>query len=105
MVLEPVDSIFLAGPGTGKTKTLTSKVVYLLKNGASPQNMVVMTFTSKAVKETKDRVTQITGDDSLVKKPKIGTIHNGENIPAIAQTINVSKRGFGKEFISKGLSS
>lgn len=77
-VTEPLESRLqiLAGPGTGKTKTLTSRVAYLLYRGVKPENMVVMTFTNKAVKDMKDRISYITGDDALVKKLKIGTYHS-----------------------------
>lgn len=49
----------IAGAGTGKTKTLTSKVCYLIKNGVRPKNILTLTFTNKAADEMKERIISI----------------------------------------------
>ncbi len=72
-----------AGPGTGKTKTLTAKLVYLLKKQqVSPKKMVALTFTNKAAQEMKQRVqvslAKINAASQIsqqVKLPFIGTFH------------------------------
>ena len=47
----------LAGPGSGKTHTLTSRVVYLVDSvGYRPQDVVVATFTVKAAREMRERI-------------------------------------------------
>src|SRR6185312_2397713 len=47
----------IAGPGCGKTKTLVSKAIHLLtSHKAQPQNILVLTFAKKAIKEIKKRV-------------------------------------------------
>jgi DNA helicase-2/ATP-dependent DNA helicase PcrA len=47
----------IAGPGCGKTKTLVSRLIYLLSSQkAQPQNILVLTFAKKAIKEIKKRV-------------------------------------------------
>lgn len=47
----------IAGPGCGKTKTLVSRVIYLLvEKKVPPQNILVLTFAKKAIKEIKKRV-------------------------------------------------
>ena len=47
----------IAGPGCGKTKTLVSRLIYLLASQkAQPQNILVLTFAKKAIKEIKKRV-------------------------------------------------
>src|SRR6266487_1704179 len=47
----------IAGPGCGKTKTLVSRVIYLLvEKKILPQNILVLTFAKKAIKEIKKRV-------------------------------------------------
>jgi len=47
----------IAGPGCGKTKTLVSKAIHLLTSQqAQPQNILVLTFAKKAIKEIKKRV-------------------------------------------------
>jgi DNA helicase II / ATP-dependent DNA helicase PcrA len=46
-----------AGPGTGKTKTLTSRVAYLIKNKkVEPQNILTLTFTQRAASEMRERL-------------------------------------------------
>jgi superfamily I DNA/RNA helicase/CRISPR/Cas system-associated exonuclease Cas4 (RecB family) len=45
-----------AGPGTGKTRTLVGRLIYLLKNNVSPQSILVLTFSNKAAEELRDRV-------------------------------------------------
>jgi len=49
--------IIIAGPGTGKTKTLISKIEYLINfENYSPDEILTLTFTTKAVKEIKNRL-------------------------------------------------
>ena len=48
--------LIIAGAGAGKTKTLTTKIAYLIEEGfAYPYNVLAITFTNKAAKEMKDR--------------------------------------------------
>ena len=47
----------IAGPGCGKTKTLVSKAIYLLTSQQTqPQNILILTFAKKAIKEIKKRI-------------------------------------------------
>lgn len=48
--------LVIAGAGTGKTKTLVSRVANLLSEGIDPENVLLLTFTKKAAKEMQDRV-------------------------------------------------
>ncbi|MEK7546859.1 MAG: UvrD-helicase domain-containing protein [Patescibacteria group bacterium] len=48
--------LIVAGAGTGKTRTLTGRLAYLMENGVSPNRIVAMTFTNKAAKEMAGRV-------------------------------------------------
>ncbi|KAJ8117982.1 hypothetical protein ONZ43_g4084 [Nemania bipapillata] len=66
----------LAGPGSGKTHTLTSRVVWLIDHvGILPQDVIVATFTNKASNEMKARIGQALGD-GREKKIIIGTFHS-----------------------------
>ena len=47
----------IAGPGCGKTKTLISRIIYLLaEKKVEPQRILVLTFAKKAIKEIKKRI-------------------------------------------------
>ncbi|KAH0286511.1 UvrD-helicase-domain-containing protein [Aureobasidium namibiae CBS 147.97] len=66
----------LAPPGSGKTKTLTARVSYLIaERGLKPWNIVVCTFTVKAAREMKERIKDLVGD-GLEKKLVLGTFHS-----------------------------
>lgn len=52
----------IAGPGSGKTRVLTSRVEYLIKEkGCKPWEMVVITFSNKAARELQDRLAVLLG--------------------------------------------
>jgi DNA helicase-2/ATP-dependent DNA helicase PcrA len=53
------DSLILAGPGTGKTRTLVSKIVKLLEAGVRPERILAVTFTNKAAREIGQRVSAV----------------------------------------------
>lgn len=66
----------LAPPGSGKTKTLTSRVAYLLSHrGYKPWNILCLTFTIKSAREMKERIAKMITDGSE-KKLVLGTFHS-----------------------------
>jgi len=66
--------IILAGAGSGKTRVLTHKVIYLIQEkNIDPSNILMVTFTNKAANEMKERIKKLT---DISQKPTIGTFHS-----------------------------
>lgn len=66
----------LAPPGSGKTKTLTARVAYLISHHVlEPQNIIVCTFTVKAAREMQDRISGFLGQQTA-SRLMLGTFHS-----------------------------
>jgi len=73
--------LIVAGAGSGKTRTLTHRVAYLLATGIKPDSILAITFTNKAAEEMRERIKQILGENNFSQKLFIGTFHKlGVNI-------------------------
>ncbi len=68
-------SLVIAGAGSGKTRVLTYKIVDLLRNGYEPYRILALTFTNKAAREMKERITSIVGE-KISRKIWMGTFHS-----------------------------
>jgi len=84
--------LVVAGPGTGKTRTLTRRIAFLVsKRGVSPEEILAVTFTNKAAEEMRSRLKTLMRKKAAV--PLVGTFHSvclkileeldGENLPEI----------------------
>ncbi len=66
--------LIIAGAGSGKTRVLTARIAYLLREKhVSPGAVMALTFTNKAAKEMKERLVPLLGDD--IRRMWIGTFH------------------------------
>ncbi|MCK4486011.1 MAG: UvrD-helicase domain-containing protein [Desulfobacterales bacterium] len=68
--------LIVAGPGTGKTRTLTYRIAYLLLKGtARPEQVLAVTFTNKAAQEMAERLRRLVDDSNAWKMLTIKTFH------------------------------
>lgn len=67
-------NLVIASAGTGKTSTIVARIAYLLQQGISPKEILLLTFTNKAAQEMLTRLL-MKFDDSIVKQIEAGTFH------------------------------
>ena len=67
--------LIIAGPGSGKTRTVVHSIAYAIENGVMPEQILAFSFTVKASEELRDRVKENVGEEKgfLVK---ISTFHS-----------------------------
>ncbi len=67
--------LIVAGPGTGKTRTLTHRIAHLItQSGVSPDHILAVTFTNKAATEMRNRLKHLMGNASSL--PLVATFHS-----------------------------
>ena len=64
---QPKASLVVAGAGTGKTRTITYRVAYLIEQGIAPSRILLATFTNRAAREMLRRVEQLTGSQNVYR--------------------------------------
>ncbi len=93
--------LILAGAGSGKTKALTHRFAYLLREKkVSPFNILCVTFTNKAAGEMKERIEHLLGvtDPSAVRLPWLGTFH-AVCVRILRREVNKAALGLTSSFV------
>ena len=85
--------LVVAGPGSGKTRVLTYRIAHLIKSGVPPYKILSLTFTNKAAREMKERISKVVGDKA--NQVWAGTFHS---IFARILRVEASKIGYPSNF-------
>jgi len=89
--------LILAGAGSGKTRALTHRIAYLIKEKkVSPFNILAITFTNKAAEEMISRMSKLMGRE--VRLPWMGTFHR-QCVKILRKELNHTDFGFTSSFI------
>src|SRR5947209_2253002 len=69
----------VAGPGTGKSKTIERRIAYVLENGAAAQNVYAISFTVAASRELRERIASFCSNRpcaTFVNNVRVSTLHS-----------------------------
>src|SRR2546425_55261 len=90
--------LILAGAGSGKTRVIAYRIVYLItEKGVPPWNILAVTFTNKASQEMRDRVQRLLRGQELSSRPWVSTFHS-LCVRILRQDIEQLKEGYSRTF-------
>lgn len=110
--------LIIAGAGAGKTKTITHRILNLIKSGVRPSEILAITFTNKAAKEMRERVFRLIEEDktlnipiSFSERPFVCTFHalgvhiikENSQILGIPRHFTIYDRGDSKKAVKDAL--
>lgn len=110
--------LIIAGAGAGKTKTMTHRILNLIKNGVKPSEILAITFTNKAAKEMRERVFHLIGEDktlnipiSFNERPFVSTFHalgvhiikENASLLGLTRNFTIYDRGDSKRAVKEAL--
>ena len=84
----------IAGAGSGKTRVLTFRIAHLIEKGVDPFNILSLTFTNKAAREMKERISKVVGANEA-KNLWMGTFHS---IFARILRVEATRLGYPSDF-------
>jgi len=94
-VMLPLDTnvLIVAGAGTGKTTTLSRRVVHLLRSGVLASRVICCTFTNKATNEMRERIAKYAGEDQA-SRVRVSTLHAlaGRIVGTHYRLLNIERR-------------
>ncbi|MFA6514707.1 MAG: UvrD-helicase domain-containing protein [Candidatus Paceibacterota bacterium] len=76
--------LIVAGAGAGKTKTITHRIIHLIHQGVDPKSILAVTFTNKASKEMRDRITAMLGEPIHGNDPKNNYPTYRDSVPFVS---------------------
>lgn len=107
--------LVIAGAGAGKTKTVTYRIMNLIAKGVSPEKILAVTFTNKAAREMRERISVLLGNNAVAlsasAKPFISTFHSlgaliikeNANLVGLKRHFGIFDRGDSKRAIKESL--